>query len=336
MAISTLRPAQFRITLTGLAPPDPCTVWTEAGSTKIMLNVLFAEPRGETLQCCMSEPHFPSTSRVLCAEEPATADPVFTSKVGAFLRDKLGVHPNDIAPILATFITVKYATWALFVAGGVRYQPLSRLFRGTRVQMVHELARTKDSHSAYARFLQVASNRGTHVLRKGKVGQAEFSDASSRVRATSSGQSEAAHASEGSATVFTRLGNWYGHYSEKLATRVAANKYWASISSIMGMDPRKLALGLAEGVILYKLTFPITGPLGLYFVVKYYQHQRTGKPNERPQGEAEGSESRQYVVDELATLNELRASAADLGPAMPLASVAAYCRAAGQPWFLRA
>jgi hypothetical protein len=236
-------------------------------------------------------------------------------KVGDFLRDDVGVHPSDIAPILATFITVKYATWALFVVGGVRFQPLSRLFRNTRVQVQHELARTKDSSSAYARVLKAASDRAAQLLRRGKLGQAEFNDASSRGRAASSGHAEAVHASEGSSTVFTRLGRWYGQTSEKIATRVAQNRYWVQLSSTLRMDPRKLALGLAEGMILYKLTFPVTGPVGLYFVVKYYQHHRqlegADEPHDRTHGEAEGFDpNAQYEVveHELTTLNEMRKS----------------------------
>lgn len=71
----------------------------------------------------------------------------------------------------------------------------------------------------------------------------------------------------------SRFAEWYRDKSKKLADRFAASTVWSATSRALALDPRRFALGMAEGVILYKLTFPLHGPLELFLVVRYYRRK---------------------------------------------------------------
>ena len=74
-------------------------------------------------------------------------------------------------------------------------------------------------------------------------------------------------------SLLVRLGRSYQHHTSNLANRVAQNALWIRISKSIRQDPRYLAVGLAEGMIMYKLLIPIHIPLTLYFIVLYYQER---------------------------------------------------------------
>ncbi len=74
-------------------------------------------------------------------------------------------------------------------------------------------------------------------------------------------------------SLLVRLGRSYQHHTSNLASRVAENALWIRISKSIRQDPRYLAVGLAEGMIMYKLLIPIHIPLTLYFIVLYYQER---------------------------------------------------------------
>lgn len=74
---------------------------------------------------------------------------------------------------------------------------------------------------------------------------------------------------------------WYGwasakywKYADKI--EALAKKSWAGrfFSSRLGMRPQGLALGFAEGTILFKLSSPVVLPLQLWALVSFFKHQR--------------------------------------------------------------
>ena len=65
---------------------------------------------------------------------------MFMDRLGDFLQDRCGLNAEDVPPVLGTFISVKYTTWAVFIAAGVRWRPLSRVFTTRVVPKVKEAA----------------------------------------------------------------------------------------------------------------------------------------------------------------------------------------------------
>ncbi len=76
---------------------------------------------------------------------------------------------------------------------------------------------------------------------------------------------------KGSMTWFEWLGLKYFKYSNMLTEKMAKNVCFNWIASRFGQDPGRLALGIAEGYLLYKATYPIHVSLQLYGLVKYVQ-----------------------------------------------------------------
>tara|TARA_B110000971_G_scaffold215924_1_gene250153 strand:+ start:627 stop:1049 length:423 start_codon:yes stop_codon:yes gene_type:complete len=67
---------------------------------------------------------------------------------------------------------------------------------------------------------------------------------------------------------FERFGSFYTRQADKLTGQVNKSDYFKRLATFTNQEPRKLAVGVVEGLLLYKFTFPITAPLSLYFVVK--------------------------------------------------------------------
>lgn len=65
-----------------------------------------------------------------------------------------------------------------------------------------------------------------------------------------------------------------------MLTRAAQqNRFWSMVARGLDVKPGSLALGLAEGTILFKMTFPLTGPISLWLLVCFFrqQHALAGK-----------------------------------------------------------
>eukprot|EP00928_Gymnodinium_smaydae_P070738 TRINITY_DN54510_c0_g1_i1.p1 TRINITY_DN54510_c0_g1~~TRINITY_DN54510_c0_g1_i1.p1 ORF type:complete len:342 (-),score=93.52 TRINITY_DN54510_c0_g1_i1:3-1028(-) len=80
-------------------------------------------------------------------------------------------------------------------------------------------------------------------------------------------------------------GAWYGWTSEqywrlsdKLQATAQRSRLWSAISGSVGGDPRLLALGIAEGLILAKVTFPFLAPLELWIIVTLFKRRRASFP----------------------------------------------------------
>jgi hypothetical protein len=82
-------------------------------------------------------------------------------------------------------------------------------------------------------------------------------------------------AMKGSMTWFEWLGFQYFKYSKMLTEKIEKNVYFNMIASRFGQDPGRLALGVTEGYLFYKATYPIHVSLQLYGLVKYVQVSST-------------------------------------------------------------
>ena len=185
-----------------------------------------------------------------------------------FLEERAGLKPREVPAVLTTFMFVKWATWGIFAAAGVRYRPLQRAFATANRRVNAEVSR--------------------RVERGGRMGEAIGRLEERRGDITS--QFKRINVSTN--TNLSRwewLGGKYRHYSGILSTQVASYSAFRHISHRFGVEPGPFALGIAEGMILYKLTFLVHAPLELYLVVKMFQ-KRSGKEEEMSTGETLGRE----------------------------------------------
>lgn len=185
-----------------------------------------------------------------------------------YVKNRFNLESRDIPKVMGLFVVAKYATLATGVAIGLRYEPLRRVVLARRLAL---------GSSPWAqqrlRLLEV-------LKRAEKNQQARFWDAKKRLK----------HAGH---SLFLRkqivlqrqqhwLANqmrhsWYGwisqkywHLADKLENAAIQNYYVLMLSWNLGLMPRKLAVGTAEGLLLAKLAVPLTAPLSLLLIVHAY------------------------------------------------------------------
>ncbi|CAE8614793.1 unnamed protein product, partial [Polarella glacialis] len=66
----------------------------------------------------------------------------------------------------------------------------------------------------------------------------------------------------------------YWQLSDKLEAAAGSNRAWTYLTSRLKIDPKGSALGLAEGTILFKCTFPLHMPLMLLLIVQAFKQRR--------------------------------------------------------------
>ncbi len=76
---------------------------------------------------------------------------------------------------------------------------------------------------------------------------------------------------ENALTWFEWFGLKYFKYSQILTNKMAKSPNFKKFAQYFGQEPGPLALGVAEGYLLYKATYPIHVGLQLYGLVKYAQ-----------------------------------------------------------------
>ncbi len=197
---------------------------------------------------------------------------MFLDRLERFLKDKCGLEPSQVPKVIGTFIGLKYVVWSGFLVVGARYQPVTRFFvRKMKNVPIQMPKRATDARKAF--------NDG-YIEQKYKITK----DAPS--------------------SLFVRLGRSYQHHTSILAEKVAANSLWVLISRSIRQDPRYLAVGLAEGLVMYKLMIPIHIPVTLYLLVIYYQ-QKAERDAFLLQGQEEIQEER-IEEDKTAPFETLR------------------------------
>lgn len=100
----------------------------------------------------------------------------------------------------------------------------------------------------------------------------------------------------------------YWQFSDKLEAAAGSNWYWGALTKLLNLNPKGLALGLAEGTILFKFTVPLHMPLMLFLIVQGFQTRRyaaaeTAQLQSPATTEAE-DETASYVSEALAELDE--------------------------------
>eukprot|EP00928_Gymnodinium_smaydae_P018720 TRINITY_DN17137_c0_g1_i1.p1 TRINITY_DN17137_c0_g1~~TRINITY_DN17137_c0_g1_i1.p1 ORF type:complete len:134 (-),score=13.80 TRINITY_DN17137_c0_g1_i1:64-465(-) len=73
---------------------------------------------------------------------------------------------------------------------------------------------------------------------------------------------------------YTWSSDKYWYLSDKLQAATQRSHTWSVIIRFFGGNPNRVALGIAEGTILCKLTFPVWGPLELWLILNRFKHRR--------------------------------------------------------------
>lgn len=174
---------------------------------------------------------------------------MFLDRLEIFLQEKCRVKAKDVPAILATFVTAKYFVWMGFVVTGAKFKPISKLV----VQRIlpSMAASVQSSSSQVAKGAIKARKEFVDGLKEQKYGKCAINPATD--------------------SFLVRLGRRYQYYSERLGEQVARNGTWKKVSGWIRQDPRHLAVGIAEGMIFYKVMIPVHIPLTLYVIIHYYQ-----------------------------------------------------------------
>uniref|UniRef100_A0A7S2FB98 Uncharacterized protein n=1 Tax=Alexandrium andersonii TaxID=327968 RepID=A0A7S2FB98_9DINO len=194
-----------------------------------------------------------------------------------------GLEASDVPKVVASFVAAKYATWGAFVVLGVRYQPLRCLVRPRQQQQSWRLP------PLIVAAWDHAKQRFGGPLRR-SVGQRSASKASPPARRRwresifrrNFVKAKGAFDRAKSSSWYGWVSDKYWYLSDKLAANASSSHLWSGVSSTLRVNPGNLALGFAEGTILYKLTFLLTAPPELWLIVKLFQKQRAMAAAEAP------------------------------------------------------
>jgi len=197
-------------------------------------------------------------------------------RLASYLKSS-GLEAEDVPKVLAAFATAKPITVAAFAMCSIRYQPLTRLFARTyrpardrvRRSWQRELERTSSIDSTYARQIRNWQRRQSAVAT-----WFQTTHRTMRQRARQEAAKARAYRKSGISGIYEKVADWYCIKSQKYAESFAANRMWATVSECVAQDPRRLAVGVAEGLILYKALFWLHGPINLFLIVRYFQYRR--------------------------------------------------------------
>eukprot|EP00437_Effrenium_voratum_P068886 CAMPEP_0181491784 /NCGR_PEP_ID=MMETSP1110-20121109/50328_1 /TAXON_ID=174948 /ORGANISM="Symbiodinium sp., Strain CCMP421" /LENGTH=113 /DNA_ID=CAMNT_0023618963 /DNA_START=1 /DNA_END=342 /DNA_ORIENTATION=+ len=76
----------------------------------------------------------------------------------------------------------------------------------------------------------------------------------------------------------------YWQLSDKLQASAGSSRVWGHLTRTLNLNPRGLALGLAEGTILFKFTVPIHMPLMLFAIVSLFRRNHWVSAQEQARG----------------------------------------------------
>eukprot|EP00930_Biecheleria_cincta_P047865 TRINITY_DN33260_c0_g1_i1.p1 TRINITY_DN33260_c0_g1~~TRINITY_DN33260_c0_g1_i1.p1 ORF type:complete len:206 (-),score=34.85 TRINITY_DN33260_c0_g1_i1:215-832(-) len=155
-----------------------------------------------------------------------------------------GLAAEDAPKVVTAFVGAKYVTLGGFIALGTRYQPLRRLFpRKMKAQSLSFVERVKKRLSRFSRRRHLEEEE-ERLLRQ-------------------------------------KWGGWYmwtsdkyWHLADGLRESSQKSLIMSALSRHLGADTSRLALGLAEGVLLCKATFIVWAPLELCVIVNFFKSRR--------------------------------------------------------------
>lgn len=101
----------------------------------------------------------------------------------------------------------------------------------------------------------------------------------------------------------------YWQFSDKLEAAAGSNWYWGTLTKLLNLNPKGLALGLAEGTILFKFTVPLHMPLMLFVIVQGFRTRRYAAAETADQLQSSDTteaedETASYVSEALVELDE--------------------------------
>jgi len=183
---------------------------------------------------------------------------MFHDSLTRYLESR-GLSPSDIPPVLTNFLILKQSTYLASVLIGLRYRPLSRVFKRVRTRGTREVERR-------GRIERDKLSTGSpRTIIGGVAARIQGAKKDFRLGRESSEMSEVARPAE---TMLERLGRVYERQAKVLQGRLGESEVLRSVARRTGQDPAGIAIGFVEGSMMYKITFPITGPICLYTVVR--------------------------------------------------------------------
>jgi len=199
-----------------------------------------------------------------------------------------GLEPDDVPKVAATFLAAKYSTWACFIAGSVRFRPMRRLLarppqpppttwlhqqrqwlHQQRVGLNKAWERTKER----AKKAKVAAST-RRDQRKLKPADRPLLRMRYRLRSAVVARAERTMERARATSWYESLSRRYWNLSDKLESAASRSRFWAFVASVLGLGARDLALGFAEGTILFKCTVPLHAPLELWFIMSIFKQRR--------------------------------------------------------------
>jgi len=215
----------------------------------------------------------------------------------------MGLDPVDVPRVLMYWFAAKYTTCGACIVLGARYRPLQRCFaRRSAIAPLGSWAQRQrlrlrealkpdfgDAHGGDGR-LRSAFNAARSRYKAAGQRARETADlwkaAGKRPhpnqrfaghrqmlhhqrRALQRLQEERSLLRQSGWYVWSSQKYWY--FSDKLRTSAERSPIWSLLSRALGSNPKGLAIGIAEGVLVYKLTFPVHGPLLLYLIAQGFR-----------------------------------------------------------------
>mmetsp|Transcript_26935 Transcript_26935/g.58618 ORF Transcript_26935/g.58618 Transcript_26935/m.58618 type:complete len:232 (-) Transcript_26935:89-784(-) len=200
------------------------------------------------------------------------------------LKDYLtskGLSAADVPKIGAAWVAMKYATKGTLLIVGVRYQPLSRAFsrayqplrERARGRLAHELERVKDHETTYGRQLRKFQMRKESLENWRHAWRGHMRRRMDHMRRT-----------EGNG-LYQRVATWYRTQAAKKSEIVARSRFFSAIARMFSMEPKKFAVGAAEGLIMGVMFAPIYYPVYFYMAVRFYQLKGENSAEDEPMKE---------------------------------------------------
>lgn len=215
-------------------------------------------------------------------------------RVEDFLRS-FNLESGDIPKVMGLFVAAKYATVAAGVLVGLRYQPLRRLVLARSLVSRSSRPWAPQQRGVIDQSLNHA--RGHHPAQLGgtwaQQQQSRVLDAFSRAkefRRDAKGrwkkagqklllQKQLAHQHRKEwLTKLQARHTWHGwlsqkywHLADALETAARKSYLFSKLSTSLGLMPKTLAVGTAEGVLLAKLALPLTAPLSFLLITLMFR-----------------------------------------------------------------
>lgn len=183
-----------------------------------------------------------------------------------------GLAAEDVPKIATAWVACKYTTKACLVLGCIRYQPLSQLFRRV-YRPINERARARAlKENAQLRELHSPSARQLLAMQRRRVRFAAWKDRwYLRLRLQAElHRKTLARVRPG---VFERIAAEYRSLAAKKSQLVARSQWFAAFARAFTLEPRQLALGAAEGMILGVVLAPLYYPLWFLLCVRFFQRR---------------------------------------------------------------